>query len=88
LVDAISSATSTAYSTLLPLADITNALLTSVPSYEFSLFTDNLATGDITDALGLPIAADTALNTLAAGFAYEVISNAASQISADFSGLF
>jgi len=87
LVDAISSATSTAYSTLLPLADITNALLT-VPSYELSLFTDNLATGDITDALGLPIAADTALNTLAAGFAYEVISNAASQISADFSDLF
>jgi hypothetical protein len=87
-VNAITSATSTAYSTLLPLADIGNALLTSVPSYDLSLFTDNIATGDFTDAFGLPIAADTALGTLAAGFAYEVINNALTQISADFSGLF
>jgi hypothetical protein len=88
LVNAITSATSTAYSTLLPLADIANALLTSAPAYELSLFTDNIATGDYTDAIGLPIAADTALNTLAAGFALEVVQSAASQITADFSGLF
>jgi hypothetical protein len=87
-VNAITSATSTAYSTLLPLADIGNALLTSVPNYDLSLFTDNIATGDFTDAFGLPIAADTALGTLAAGFAYEVVNNAVTQISADFSGLF
>ena len=74
---------------MLPLADITNALLTSAPAYELGLiFADNLASGDLLDALGLPIAADTAINTLAAGFAYEVITDAASQISADFSGLF
>jgi hypothetical protein len=88
LVNAITSATSTAYSTLLPLADIGNALLTSIPSYDLSLFTDNIATGDFTDAFGLPIAADTALGTLAAGFTFEVINNAVTQISADFSGLF
>jgi hypothetical protein len=88
IVNGISSAASTAYSTLLPLADIGNALLTSVPAYDASLISDNLANGDILDAVGLPIAANTALDTLAAGFAYEVISNAASQISADFSGLF
>jgi hypothetical protein len=88
LVNAISSAASTAYSTLLPLADIGNALLTSVPSYDLSLFTDNLSNGDLLDALGLPIAADTALFTLTAGFAYEVVDNAATQIAADFSGLF
>ncbi|MFZ0907483.1 MAG: PE-PPE domain-containing protein [Mycobacterium sp.] len=88
LINAISSAASTAYSTLLPLADIANALLTSAPSYELGLFTTNLASGDLLDALGLPIAADTALNTLAAGFAYQVITDAASQITADFSGLF
>jgi hypothetical protein len=87
-VNAISSAASTAYSTLLPLADIANLLLTSAPSYELGLFTTNLASGDLLDALGLPIAADTAINTLAAGFAYDVISSAASQIAADFSGLF
>jgi hypothetical protein len=31
---------------------------------------------------------NTGLNTLAAGFAYEVIDHAATQIAADFSGLF
>jgi hypothetical protein len=88
LVNAISSAASTAYSTLLPLADIGNALLTSIPSYDLSLFTDNLSSGDLLDALGLPIAANTGLDTLFAGFGFAVIDNAASQISADFSGLF
>jgi PE-PPE domain len=87
-VNAISSAASTLYSTLLPTADIINALLTSIPAYEVSLFTDNLATGDLIDAIGLPIAADTALNTLAAGFEYDIISSAISSITADFSGLF
>jgi hypothetical protein len=88
LVNALSSAASTAYSTLLPTADIANALLTSVPSYDASLITDNLSTGDLLDAFGLPVAANTALDTLAAGFEYDVISNAASQIAADFAGLF
>jgi hypothetical protein len=87
-VNALTSATSTAYSTLLPLADIANALLTSAPTYELSLFTDNIASGDYLDAFGLPIAADTALNTLAAGFSYDVISSALSSIESDFSGLF
>ena len=53
-----------------------------------ALFSANLATGDLTDAIGLPIAADTALNTLAAGFEYDIISSGLSQITADFSGLF
>jgi hypothetical protein len=87
-VNAISSAASTAYSTLLPLTDITNAALTSLPAYDLSLFTDNLSNGDLLDAFGLPIAANTALDTLFAGFAVTVVSDAASQISADFSGLF
>jgi len=87
-VNALSSAGSTLSGMFLSLTDITNALLTSAPSYELGLFTDNIATGDYTDAFGLPVAADTALNTLAAGFGYEVITNALTQISADFSGLF
>ena len=88
LVNAISSAASTAYSTLLPLADVGNALLTSLPAYDLSLFTDNLSSGDLLDALGLPIAANTGMDTLLGGFSLAVIENAASQISADFSGLF
>jgi PE-PPE domain len=87
-VNALSSAGSTLSGMFLSLTDITNALLTSAPSYELGLFTANIATGDYADAFGLPIAADTALNTLSAGFAYEVINTALTQISADFSGLF
>lgn len=87
IVNAFSSAASTAYSTLLPLSDISNALLTSVPAYDLSLITDNLQAGDLVDAFGLPIAANTALDTLAAGFAVEVIQTAASQIAADFTSI-
>ncbi len=87
-VNAISSAASTAYSTLLPTADIINALITSVPAYDAALFSDALAAGDLIDALGLPLAADTAIGTLAAGFEVEIITTAISQIQADFAGLF
>jgi hypothetical protein len=87
-VNALSSAASTAYSTLLPTADIINSLVTSLPAYDVSLFTDNLASGDLLDAIGLPLAADTTIATLAAGFQVSVLSDAASQIAADFSGLF
>jgi len=88
LVNAITTASSAAYSTLLPTADIINALVTSAPAYDLSLFSANIATGDLADAVGLPFAADTALLTLAAGFEVEVIQNAASEITAAFSGLF
>jgi hypothetical protein len=88
LVNAISSAASAAYSTLLPLADIGNALLTSLPAYDLSLFADNLSNGDLLDAIGLPIAADTGMGTLFAGFAVAVVDHALSEISGDFSGLF
>ncbi len=88
LVNALTTASSAAYSTLLPTADIINALVTSTPAYDLSLFSANIATGDLADAFGLPLAADTALVTLAAGFEVEVIQNAASEISAAFSGLF
>ena len=43
IVDALSSAASTAYSALLPLEDIANALTTAVPAYDLSLYTDTLA---------------------------------------------
>jgi PE-PPE domain-containing protein len=87
IADAFSSALSTASSVFLPLSDISNALTTSLPAYDWSLFADNIATGDYTDAFGLPIAANTALDTLAAGFAVEVIQSAASQIAADFASI-
>ena len=59
-----------------------------MPAYDLSLFSANIATGDLADAFGLPMAADTALFTLAAGFELEVLQSAASQITDAFSGLF
>ncbi|MBV8181277.1 MAG: PE-PPE domain-containing protein [Mycobacterium sp.] len=88
-VNALSSAASTLYSTLLPTADIINMLVTSLPAWETeTLFAGNLSNGDIVDAFGLPIAATTAIGTLAAGFEVSILSDAFSQIAADFSGLF
>jgi hypothetical protein len=87
-VNAITTASSAAYSTLLPTADIINALVTSTPAYDLSLFSANIATGDLADAFGLPLAADTALLTLAAGFEVTVLQDAATQITDAFSGLF
>jgi PE-PPE domain len=87
-VNALSSAASTLYSTLLPTADIVNMLVTSLPAWETSIFTDSLSTGDFVDALGLPIAATTGIGTLAAGFEFSILSDALSQAAADFSGLF
>jgi hypothetical protein len=88
LANAISSAGAALSGAMTSLSDIGNALSTSLPAYELSLFSDNLATGDLTDALGLPLAADTGLSTVALGFAINVLENASSAISADFSGLF
>ena len=72
-VNAISSAASTLYSTLLPTADIINSLVTSLPAWETSIFTDTLGTGDVLDALGLPVAGTAAIGTLAAGFEISIL---------------
>jgi hypothetical protein len=87
-INAITTASSALYSTLLPTADIINALVTSVPAYDASLISDNLSSGDYLDAFGLPIAANTALDTLAAGFEVSVLESALTQVQDAFSGLF
>ena len=87
-VNALSSAASTLYSTLLPTTDIINMLVTSLPAWETSIFTDTLSSGDVLDALGLPVAATFGIGTLAAGFEISILTDAFSQAAADFSGLF
>jgi hypothetical protein len=62
--------------------------VTSFPSWETSILTDTLSTGDFVDALGLPIAGTAAIDTLAAGFEVSIVQDAATQIAADFSGPF
>jgi PE-PPE domain len=87
LINALTSATSAAYSALLPTADIINSLVTSMPAYDVSLFTEALSNGGgLLDALGLPLAADTALVTLAGGFEVEVLQNTISEIASAFTG--
>jgi hypothetical protein len=46
------------YGTLVPIADTVNALLTSLPAYDASMFLDQLEAGNLVNAIGDPIAAD------------------------------
>ncbi|MBS9533720.1 PE-PPE domain-containing protein [Mycobacterium sp. M1] len=86
VINGLTAAFSQAYSTTLPFADIATALGVSMPAYDATLFADHLS--DPLSALGLPLAADTGLITLAAGIGVMVLQQTASAISADLSGLF
>jgi hypothetical protein len=83
----LSSDLSSAYSVLLPTADIANALVVSLPSYDVNLFLNGIEmalggdpTGGLAYAFGAPIAADIAIGTLAGGFELEVLVNAVTAI--------
>ncbi len=85
--DALSANASTVYSTLLPTADIANALLTSMPSYDANLFLTGISQAingqpvqGLEYAIGEPIAADLGLTTVAAGVELIVLVEAASAI--------
>jgi hypothetical protein len=85
IVNALTAAFSHAYSILLPAADIATALGVTLPTYDASLFADNL--DNPLDAIGLPIAANTGALTLAAGIGLIVIEQTAQSISDDLSGV-
>lgn len=61
IINMISSTLAYDYSTLLPAADMVNALSTSLPAYGANIFADQLQAGNLLDAIGLPLAAYTAL---------------------------
>jgi PE-PPE domain len=46
------------YAALLPIADTVNAVLTSLPAYDASMFVDALEAGNLINAIGDPVAAD------------------------------
>ena len=93
ITNAVTSAVATGYGTLLPTADIVTAGLITLPSYDLNLFLDGIsqaANGDpvgLINAVGYPIAADTAL--IPAGFFLEflVLGAAAQSIVGDFTSL-
>ncbi|MBY0441417.1 MAG: PE-PPE domain-containing protein [Mycobacteriaceae bacterium] len=87
IVGGLTADLSTAYATILPLADITTAVVISLPSYNFDLFTDGLiqmVNGQplvgLVNAIGMPIAADVGLVTLAGGFALISVGNSLNTI--------
>jgi hypothetical protein len=69
LINDLSATLSYDYSTLLPIADSVNTLLTTLPAYDLSLFIDGLQAGNLLAAIGDPIAADLALAPFGLGFA-------------------
>jgi hypothetical protein len=46
------------YTPLLPVADTVNALLTTLPAYDTALFVQEFTSGNLLEAIGMPIAAD------------------------------
>lgn len=83
----VSRVAETSYSTMLPTADLLNALLTTAPSYDLNLFLEGIrqaAHGDpmgLINAVGYPLAANTALLTVAGALELLIVVNAAQLIT-------
>ncbi|WP_310767685.1 PE family protein [Mycobacterium sp. Z3061] len=65
IVNTVASIISTDYAVLLPTADIVTAATLSLPAYDAGLFVNGLAQGSLVKAIGDPIAANTAMLTMA-----------------------
>jgi hypothetical protein len=65
LVNDFTSTISADEAALLPIADTINALTTTLPAYDATLFADQLEAGNLLGAIGDPIAADFALDPFA-----------------------
>lgn len=83
IIGAGTTAVSTAYSTLLPTADITTAVVVSLPSYDFNLFLNGVTEmvngqplAGLVNAFGYPIAADAGLLPLVGGLEVAVLGEA------------
>ncbi|WP_046300939.1 hypothetical protein [Mycobacterium sp. UM_Kg27] len=63
-------------------------MLTTAPAYAFEVFAQELAQGDVIDAIGLPIAGVVGLGTLAAGFEFLALNGAVLDITATIQDLF
>lgn len=93
LANTISKVAATSYATVLPTADIANAALTIVPSYNIHLFLEGIQQalkGDpmgLVNAVGYPLAADVALFTAAGGLQLLIIISAGRTIANDISAI-
>ncbi|OBJ47832.1 PE-PPE domain-containing protein [Mycobacterium sp. 1423905.2] len=87
VANTVASIVSTNYAVLLPTADTLTALFTSVPAYNLQLFVDQLAHGNLINAIGYPIAADIGLGTVAGAVEFLVLAEAASNTIKDIQSL-
>ena len=78
VVNTAATVISTDYAVLLPAADTALAFATSLPLYDAQLFLQQLAQGNLINAIGYPIAADVGLVTVAGVVQFLVISKAIS----------
>lgn len=76
VANTVGSIASTNYAVLLPTADIATSMVTSLPAYNAALFTQQLAQGNLINAIGLPIAADVGLATVAGAVEFLVLTEA------------
>jgi hypothetical protein len=76
IANTVGSIASTNYAVLLPTADIATSMVTSLPAYNAALFTQQLAQGNLINAIGLPIAADVGLATVAGAVEFLVLTEA------------
>lgn len=93
VVNTFSGAASTLYSVLLPTADVFNSLLTTMPAYNISMFFNAFQGDDdlltmLTNAIGLPLAADFGMIPTAIGFELLSVLGAVQSITNDFADLF
>jgi len=82
ILNGITGAAASLSNLLLQTADIGYALVFSLPTYDVTLFEDNLS--NPLDAIGLPLAADIGGITMTAGFEFDVADQAITAVINDF----
>ena len=84
VINALTGASAQLYANLLPAADIALSLAVTLPTFDANLFLNNL--DNPLDAIGLPLAASTALGLLGPGIEIASILETISAISHEFAG--
>lgn len=79
VVNTVTKIISDDYAVLLPTADIGLSLVTTMPLYDTTLFVDQLAQGNLINAIGYPIAANMGLATIAGAVEFLVLAGAATE---------
>ncbi len=87
IANTVGSIVSINYAVLLPTADIATSVVTSLPAYNLLLFNQQLAQGNLINAIGLPIAGVVGLATVAGAVEFLVITEAAVSTFRDIQSL-